>query len=54
VRVLPKGDKLERVRVDRLPPAAEVKATWEAFWKASAGRYEWNEAGQGLKEKAGK
>jgi len=54
VRVLPKDGRLERVRVDRLPPAAEIKSAWEAFWKASAERYEWNEGGQGLREKAGK
>jgi hypothetical protein len=52
LRLLPKGGKLERVRVDRLPPAAEIKSAWEAFWKASAERYEWSEAGPGLKEKS--
>ena len=54
MRILPKGDKVERVRVDRLPPAAEIKSAWEAFWKAAAGRYERNEAGPGLKAKDAK
>jgi HEAT repeat protein len=54
MRVLPTRDRLERVRIDRLPPAEEIKTVWEAFWDAAAGRYEWSEAGPGLRVKDGK
>ena len=53
-RLMPADGRLVAVRIDELPEPSARRAAWEAFWKASAGRYEWNEGGPGLREKSGK
>jgi hypothetical protein len=46
VCLAPRGAKLVRVRIDKLPAPGELKAAWQAFWKAHGPDYVWNpEAG---------
>jgi len=49
--LVPAGGKLVRVRLDRLPPRAELKAAWQAFWKLNADKYEWNPKASQLRRK---
>jgi HEAT repeat protein len=51
VRLVPKGDKLVRVRIDKLPAPTTVRAAWEAFWKVHNDAYVWDENGPPLRRR---
>ncbi len=51
-RLMPRGGKLVRVRVDELPEPAALHAAWGAFWKTNAENYDWSPKGPPLRRKA--
>ncbi len=50
-RVVPAGDKLERVRMDALPDAKARKKAWADYWAAHSEAYAWQKKGWGLGRK---
>jgi HEAT repeat protein len=53
-RLIPRGNELALVRIDRLPDMAARRRAWEGFWKTYGANAAWSEDGPPMRHTGGK